>query len=136
MISPRLARTYFGIQAVAFATWWVVLAVRAPARSLFRAAGAPDSTLLAFAPGDLLLTLGSAVVALGADGRRRCPGPLAWLVAGATAYGAMYTLALALGGAAAPLGAVLMTPAALASLVCARALDHGEPDAFPGRGAR
>lgn len=125
MISSRLARTYFGILAIAVATWWVLLAVRPPARSLFRAAGAPDATLLAFAPGDLLLALGSAAVALAADGRHRWRAPLAWLVAGATTYGALYTIALALGGAVSPLGAALMTPATLASLACARALHHG-----------
>lgn len=126
MIPPRLARVYFGVQAAAVAAWWVVLAVRPAVRPLFRPAAAPDAMLLAFAPGDLLmLGLGSAAVALAAAR----PGPTvraaAWLVAGATVYGALYTITLAASGAAGVLGAVMMTPAAVASLLCARALDHG-----------
>jgi hypothetical protein len=48
---------------------------------------------------------------------------LAWVVAGATVYGALYTLSLAVVNAASPLGALLMCPAAAASTIAAFAID-------------
>jgi hypothetical protein len=126
LVSRRTARAYFAVQAVAVAAWWVLLTLHPASRPLFRPATAPDVALFAFAPGDLLmLGLGSAAVALW--GARRDPtlGAAAWVVAGATAYGAVYTITLAASGATGAVGAGLMTPAALASLACARALNDG-----------
>ena len=125
-MSRPLARAYFAVQAVAVVAWWVLLAVFPSARPLFRPADAPDVALFAFAPGDLLmLGLGSAAVALWSARRDPTLGAAAWLVAGATAYGAIYTITLAASGAMGAVGACLMTPAALASLACARALNDG-----------
>jgi hypothetical protein len=91
--------------------------------------------LLAFAPGDLLmLGLGSALVASGSHPVRRRRA-IAWLVTGATVYAALYTLTLALAGAAPPLGALLMCPAAVASTLAAFSLDD-EVSAIPSSGAR
>lgn len=124
MMSRSLARAYFALQAGAVVAWWLLLASFPALRPLFRPAAAPDVTLLAFAPGDLLmLGLGSATVALLGDRRSPTVSAAAWLVAGATVYGAFYTITLAVSGAAGVVGACLMTPAALASLVCARTLD-------------
>jgi hypothetical protein len=126
LVSRRTARAYFAVQAVAVAAWWALLAAFPAARPLFRPAGAPDGALFAFAPGDLLmLGLGSAAVALWSARREPARGAAAWLVAGATAYGALYTITLAASGAMSAVGACLMTPAALASLACARALSDG-----------
>lgn len=125
-IAPAVARLYFGVQSIAVAAWWTLLATRPSTRALFRVAGAPDASLLAFAPGDLaLLTLGSAALALSGRGASAWRVPLAWLVAGAAVYAAAYTLALAASGAAGPLGAALMVPAAAASVLCAHALQRG-----------
>jgi hypothetical protein len=126
LVSRRTACAYFAVQAVTVVAWWVLLAALPAARPLFRPAGAPDVALFAFAPGDLLmLGLGSAAVALWSSRRDPTLGAAAWLVAGATAYAALYTITLAACGAMSAVGACLMTPAALASLACARALDHG-----------
>jgi hypothetical protein len=136
MIPARAVRAYFGVQAVAILGWWIAVAMRAPVRSAFRAADAPDVTLLAFAPGDVLLAFGSAAVALGVPATHSWRTALAWLVAGGVAYGAVYTGTLFASGAAGPWGAVLMIPAALASLACARELDHAEPGPLPSGRAR
>ena len=120
-VNPRLARGYFALQAFAVAGWWVALLLRPPWRGAFRSASTPDAILLAFAPADLLvLALGSAVVAFSGTHHRRA---VAWLVAGATVYAALYTLALTFAGAAPALGALLMTPAAVASTLAAIAID-------------
>lgn len=81
-----------------------------------------------------MLGVGSAIVAWpGPHLRRR--RALAWLVAGATAYAALYTLALALTGAAPPLGALLMCPAAAASTFAAFSVDD-QVSAIPPSSAR
>jgi hypothetical protein len=123
VVSPRLAALYFGVQSASVALWWAVLAVRPETRSFFSSPRAPETTLLAFAPADVaILVVGSAAVALAGSQGRAWRGPLAWFVAGATVYGAIYTLTLAINGAIGPLGAALMTPAAAASVMCALAL--------------
>lgn len=129
----RLGRLYFGVQALAVVLWWLLLVGRPDLRASFRVASAPDSTLLAFAPGDLLLVaLGSALVAWRAGPARAWPRPLAWAVAGSVAYATLYVLTLALAAAASSLGAALMTPAAIGCALAARALDHVEPALPPG----
>jgi hypothetical protein len=126
---------YFALQALAVVGWWAALWLRPEWRAAFRPLSAPDAVLLSFAPGDLLmLGVGSALVAWpGPHLRRR--RALAWLVAGATVYAALYTLALALTAAAPPLGALLMCPAAVASTIAAFSLDN-EVSAIPSSGAR
>jgi sulfite exporter TauE/SafE len=116
--------------------WWVALLVRPEWRSPFRPFSTPDAVLLAFALGDLLiLGIGSAFVALSQAHAARLQRAVAWLVAGATVYAALYTLALALGGAAPPLGALLMCPAAVATTIAAFSLDD-EISAIPTSGTR
>lgn len=122
-LRTRFARVYFALQAVAVVGWWVALSLRPEWRATFRPYTAPDAVLLAFAPGDLLmLGLGSALVASGSHAALR-QRALVWLVTGATVYAGLYTLTLALAGAAPTLGALLMCPAAVASILAAFALD-------------
>jgi hypothetical protein len=116
--------------------WWLALVLRPAWRATFRPEGAPDIVLLALAPGDLLmLGVGSALVALPGGRLGGASRPLAWVVAGATLYGAIYTLALTVAGAVSPLGAILMSPAALASTLAAFVLDDHVRSISPG-GAR
>jgi hypothetical protein len=133
-LRSRLARSYFALQAVAVLAWWIVLWLRPEWRAAFRPFSAPDAVLHSFAPGDLLmLGVGSALIA--SDHHRRHRRLLAWLVAGATVYAALYTLTLALAGAAPPLGALLMCPAAIASGLAAFSLDD-QVSSIPSSGAR
>ena len=60
---------------------------------------------------------------------------MAWLVTGATVYGAIYTVTLAIAGAAPIIGAVLMVPAAVACIFAAIALDD-DVSAIPSGAAR
>ena len=132
----RFARAYFALQALAVSGWWLALWLRPAWRAAFRPDPAPDVVLLALAPGDLLmLGLGSAIVAWSGRQRVRLRRALAWLVAGATVYGALYTIALAFTGAVPPIGALLMCPAAVACSLAAFALDD-EVSAIPPGSAR
>jgi hypothetical protein len=124
-VNLRLARGYFALQAFAVAGWWLALLLRPAWRDAFRPYSAPDATLLAFAPADLLiLAVGSGLVAFAAPQLLRWQPAMAWVVAGATVYGALYTLALTIAGAAPVLGALLMSPAAVASILAAFAIDE------------
>jgi hypothetical protein len=120
----RLALGYFLVQALAVAAWWALLASQPAAWPLFAVRGSPRVALGAFAPGDLgLVALGSAVVAL--RGGRAWTRELAWCVAGAVAYAAAYTATTAAARASSPLGALLMLPAAGASVAAALTLSRG-----------
>ena len=119
----RLALGYFLLQALAVVVWWGALALQPAAWPLFAVRGAPPIALGAFAPGDLgLVALGSAVVAV--RGARAWSRELAWCVAGAMAYAAAYTVTAAAVRASAPLGALLMVPAAGASIAAALTLSR------------
>ena len=119
----RLARLYFVVQGVAVVAWWSMLLLRPATRTMFEVRDAPDIALLAFAPPDLvILACGSLLVA--ALYGRRIASVLAWLVAGAALYGALYTLTTAVTGVAPWIGAVLMTLAAMASIVAANSLSR------------
>src|SRR5688500_1388742 len=128
-MSERLARGYLVIQAVAIAAWWAALWAWPVLRAAFRAEGAPEITLLAFAPADLAVAPASALGAVSAPRGSRTA--LAWVVAGAMAYAAAYVLALAMTCAAGPLGAILMAPAALASVLAARAIHDADTRSVP-----
>jgi hypothetical protein len=133
-MGSRLARAYFALQAIAVGGWWLALLLRPAWRAAFRPDSAPDVVLFAFALADLLiLGLGSALVALSSPRVARQRRALAWLVAGATVYGGLYTLALALARAAPPLGAVLMCPAAIAATLAALSLDDQASTVPPSR---
>ena len=135
-MKPGLARGYFALQALAVVGCWLALFLRPAWRAAFRPDGAPDITLLALAPGDLLiLGLGSAFVAWAGPHLVRPQRALAWLVAGATIYGALYTVALTLSGAVPVIGALLMCPAAVACALAAFALDD-QLSSVPPSGAR
>lgn len=123
-LANRMARAYFKIQAFAVAAWWLALALWPEWRAPFRPYSAQDMVLFAFAPGDLLLlAAGSALVGWIRGPMVRFRSAIGWAVAGATLYGAIYTLTLAITGAASPLGALLMIPAAAASTLAAFVLD-------------
>lgn len=120
---PRLAAIYFLAQAIGIAAWWALLAIAPAVRPLFALRNAPLAALGAFAPGDLVLIgVGSVVVAWQAYRGRGAA--LAWVVSGAMAYAAVYTLAAAVLRLAPALGAVLMVPAAGASLGAAAVLSR------------
>ena len=119
-----MARIYFAVQAIAVTAWWVALWLRPEWRAAFVPRSSSDSALLGFAPGDLIIlgALSAVVAYLGfAEARQR--RALAWLVAGATLYGAVYTVTLAVSGSAPVIGAVLMVPAAVACILAAFTLD-------------
>ena len=113
-----LGRIWFATQAVAVVAWWLLLLTRPALRPLFSIRDAPFVALGAFAPGDILLiALGSALVSLGKV--RGWVVPLAWMVAGAVSYGAIYCVAVAAAGSAPALGAVLMVGAAVLGIAAA-----------------
>ena len=98
-------------QAAGACAWWAVLAAWPPSRAYFRAEGAPDATLLAFGPADLLLFAGaSAASGYGFWTGRRWAWPLLCAHAGAAAYAALYCWGLAALTGDGLLGALLMSP--------------------------
>lgn len=110
-----LARGYFALQGIAVIAWWAMLLFLPATRTAFAIRGAPPIALDAFAPGDLgLVAIGSLLVA--AFTSRAWSGTLAWVVAGAMVYAALFTIATAITGASGPLGALLMMPAAIVSV--------------------
>jgi hypothetical protein len=134
-VRSRLARAYFGFQSLAVIAWWLTLWLRPEWRFSFLPNKSSDAALLGFAPGDVLMLglLSAAVASLGNASRTR--RALAWLVAGATVYGTMYTITLAVTAAAPVIGAVLMVPAGVACIFAAFALDD-DVSAVPTSGAR
>lgn len=118
----QIAAAYYVVQAIGVAGWWLMLAIEPSTRVLFAMPRAP-AALLAFAPGDIaIVVLGSAYV-----GVRRGRGEsaiVAWMVTGAMLYGALYTITVSLARIAPPLGALLMTPASMASVWAAVVLSR------------
>lgn len=131
----RLARIYFGLQSLAVIAWWLTLWRRPEWRVSFLPTASSDAALLGFAPGDVIMLglLSALVASLGNASRTR--RALAWLVAGATVYGAIYTVTLAVTGAAPVIGALLMVPAGVACIFAAFALDD-DVSAVPTGGTR
>ena len=122
----RLAGMYFVIQAVAVVAWWAVLVAAPSTQSYFTMRDAPFATLGSFAPGDLgLLALGSSVVGIRMG--RGWTIYLAWAVSGALLYAAGYTVTAAASGVSSPVGALLMVPAALASIAASVTLSPHAP---------
>ena len=125
----RLARLYFAVQAVGVAAWWIVLWLVPSSRSLFAAGGFPFAPLGAFAPGDLgMIALGSAAIAWRGDARWSTA--VAWIVAGAMAYAAIYTVTAALIEVMTIFAAVTMVAGAVASIAAARVLTRSRADAL------
>jgi hypothetical protein len=108
----RVAVWFLAAEAVGGLVWWAALAARPGTRSYFMARGAPETTLLAFVPSDLVLFVGGAAAsAYGIAARRRWAWGALCVHAGAAAYAALYCWSLAaLTGGDGLLGAVLMTP--------------------------
>jgi hypothetical protein len=113
MTVRAFAIAYLFAQAAGAAGWWLALLAWPASRAPFVAAGAPDATLLAFGPADVLLYVGlSAACAVGLLKRREWARPLLCVHTGAAMYAALYcvTLPLLTGGSG-WLGAALMCPA-------------------------
>jgi hypothetical protein len=111
MTARRVAVPFLALQAAGGAAWWAALVAWPGSRPHFKAAAAPDATLLAFAAPDLLLFVAlSAACAVGVGRGAAWAWPLLCGHAGAAAYAGLYCWGLfALTGDAWP-GAALMTP--------------------------
>lgn len=112
MTLRRFAVVYFLSTAAGAAAWWALLFMWPAAREHFRAATAPDVTLLAFAVADGVLFVGTAAgCAFGVWRERSWAWPVLCIHAGAAGYAALYCWTLtALTGGEAWVGAVMMTP--------------------------
>ena len=112
MTVRRFGVVFLLVQATGAAVWWALLLAWPPSRLPFKAAGAPDSTLLAFGVADGLLFVGaSAACGYGLARHRRWAWPLLCVHAGAANYAALYCgMLFALTGDG-WLGAALMSPA-------------------------
>lgn len=120
----RLAIGYLFAQAIGATLWWAFLLYSPSARRYFMASGAPDSTLLAFLPGDITLFIGmSAASAYGLRAGRAWAWPLLVAHAGAAAYGGLYCWSLAaMSGGDGALGALIMAPSLFVPAALAWAL--------------
>ena len=110
------------LQAVAFATWWLVLLAAPAARGAFAAPGAPFSSLAAFALGDLAVVALTVPVLSAARRGRAFATTGAWIIAGAVGYAALYCLGLFAFTGGAALAVATMVPAAVGSAWAAREL--------------
>ena len=116
----RLAVQYFALQAVAIAAWWVLLLFIPGANHLFVPHGVPSRSIGAFLPGDVVLIVGSLLVAWG--NRSTWAAPLAWTVAGAMVYATSMTVVHWTLGTITALSALLMILAGAGSIAAALAL--------------
>ncbi len=109
----RFAVVYLTAQGLAALLWWAVLAAFPAARAHFKPAGAPDSTLFAFAVADILLfAVGSLAAAVGLHQNTPWAWPVLVAHAGAAAYAGLYCVTLpAVAGGSGWLAAVGMAPA-------------------------
>lgn len=122
----RLAVMYFVVQAVAIAGWWALLLVAPATRQNFAIRGASFAALGSFSLGDLgIIALGSALVA--ARGGRGWAVYAAWLVCGGLLYATCFVVAAAITGVSPPLGAGLMIPASVASVMASVILTRDAP---------
>jgi len=110
------AIAYLVIQGSGGFLWWVTLWAWPASRSRFLATDAPASTLLAFAPADLVLFVGGSwLAAVGLARRRDWAWPVICIHTGAAMYAAMYCLTLWFLDSQAWLGGVLMLPSLVAT---------------------
>lgn len=139
----RLSGAWLILQGVGVLAWWALLLLVPGSRELFRAATAPDATLLAFAVGDVLMVgILAILTGWGVLRQRAWSGPALLVVATASAYAALYCLFLPLMGdgsgwlAALSMAPLPVVPALIAFAWWAGLLSaHGA--AVPGvRGAR
>jgi hypothetical protein len=128
--------TYFAVQSVGVVAFWLLLFAVPDLRQHFTIRGADFAALGAFAPPDLLIiAAGSALVTL-----QRGKGwgvHMAWLVSGAVVYATLYLVTAALAGVMSPVGAVIMTPPSVASIIASVILtrDAHADSLSPGAGA-
>jgi drug/metabolite transporter (DMT)-like permease len=128
----RIAIGYLVLQAIAIAAWWGVMMIAPSVRSAF-APSASEEILLAFAPSDaLVVALGLYVAVRRGEGRSDIAG---WLIAGAMSYATLFTITMAARHLAPTAGAVLMTPAAMASCWAAAVLSRRGPSSPLSSGA-
>ena len=111
MTARRAGVTFLALQAAGGAAWWAALLAAPAVRVHFKPAAAPDATLLAFGPADVLLyVVLSAGCAAGLGKGAAWAWPLLCVHAGGAAYAALYCWGLTLLTGEAWPGAVLMTP--------------------------
>ncbi|WP_162656328.1 hypothetical protein [Tuwongella immobilis] len=111
MTLRRLACGYLLLQGLGAVAWWGMLAAWPASRAAFRAADAPDSSLLAFAVADLGLFAALSIgVAIGLHHRSRWAWPLLAIHTGAAMYAGLTCWTLTAMTGEAWLGALLMTP--------------------------
>ncbi len=127
-----LSITYLLLQCASLAAYWLLLWLMPSVRKPFLAPGAPDSTVLAFAAGDLTIYFGASLAAAYALWRdRRWAWPALLVHAGAAIYAASYAALLAVYEPSRWLGALMMAPALL--IPPALAWLHRPPYAPPER---
>jgi len=124
---------YFFVLAGAIVGWWTLLLAAPAARPYFAIRDAPFVTVGSFAFGDLgIIAIGAALV--GARDGRGWAFYAAWLVSGALLYATCFVLAAAVTGISSPLGACLMVPASVASLIASAILNgDAHADSLPPR---
>jgi hypothetical protein len=121
--SRQLIEAWFLAQAIGVCAWWLLLVVLPRSRTWFLPSSGIGSSFVAFALPDLVvLALGSAIVAWLVAREHRMAPTAAALVAGGALYAALYTVAWSRLVHAPILPVVLMTGAAILSIVCARHL--------------
>ena len=114
--------SYLISQSVLVAIWWMAIALMPDLRDWFRPAGAPDVMLLSFWLADFVcIVFGSALAALWLHRRDRRRTPALWFTSGALVYATLYCIGVASMSGEAWLGVLLMAPAAVVTLLIARA---------------
>lgn len=102
MPRPLLARAagaYLVAQGLGVLAWWGVMLLVPVARAPFRAAGAPDASLLAFAVADVLLVgVASILAGIGVWAGHPRTGPVLLVHASAAVYAGLYCVSLPLVG--------------------------------------
>jgi hypothetical protein len=117
-VTDRLIRVWFLLQGLAIIAWWLLLATVPDARPWFFLRDAPAAAFVALAPGDLALAaVGSLAIAIVRAGPVRVA--LAWVVTGAVTYATCYAVSTAILGLTHPMGALLMSPATIGTLLAA-----------------
>ncbi|MFO0963882.1 MAG: hypothetical protein U0625_13395 [Phycisphaerales bacterium] len=126
LFSRRTAAIYLRIQGTLVVGWWLLLLLSPEERARFKAADHPDSALLAFWLGDLVIVAAGSLLAAHwlVRGSPRAAGTL-WFLSGGISFGTLYCVALSMLTGQALVGCVLMVPAALVTLSIAG--QHAKP---------
>lgn len=122
----RFAIGYFLLQGTGASLWWGSLIVVPGWRRHFLAPGAPETTLFAFGPADLVFFIaGSFAVAYALAQRRSWGLPALCIQAGAAGYSGLYALSLPFVSGGGWMGAALMVPALVVPLLLVWLLRDG-----------